>query len=143
MGDCHYCRRKLSSPKDKGPLGETRDHLHPKSRGGTDTVPCCRQCNRMKADMSLAAWKIFMTNNPNWWVTDTVISNDETVALRAELDAERERAGELDRAWTATNMELTKALAKVAKLRKVLVKARYEVAIYERDAIEAVLDETE
>lgn len=30
----------------------TRDHVVPKSQGGTKTKPCCRGCNRKKGDLS-------------------------------------------------------------------------------------------
>ena len=51
----------------KSLLAWTSDHAHPKSRGGYRTVPCCYQCNQIKADMTLSEWDIFMNKNPVWW----------------------------------------------------------------------------
>lgn len=61
---CTYCRREMIPYSDSHP---TRDHVYPKSRGGTLTVWACGTCNQMKADMLLAEWKDFMQDNPRWW----------------------------------------------------------------------------
>lgn len=68
---CRYCRRDLLHPDTdrarSSPLSATKDHVIPKSRGGTFTAWCCRQCNQIKADMSLIEWARFMQSYPEWW----------------------------------------------------------------------------
>lgn len=68
---CRYCRRSLlrqsQSPTPGHHLAPTRDHVIPKSRGGTFTAWCCHQCNQLKADMSLIEWAKFMQAYPQWW----------------------------------------------------------------------------
>lgn len=68
---CRYCRRNLIHPsRDKARTHEvsaTRDHVIPKSRGGTTTDWCCLRCNHLKADMPLIAWAKFMQAYPEWW----------------------------------------------------------------------------
>lgn len=47
MGFCSYC----------GAWGMmTRDHVVPKSRGGTCIVPACHRCNCSKGDLDLWQW---------------------------------------------------------------------------------------
>lgn len=48
-------------------LHPTRDHVLPRSRGGTRTVICCATCNGIKGDMLPDAWERFMAANPRWW----------------------------------------------------------------------------
>ena len=47
---CAYCKTSLDE------YSRTVDHLFPKSRGGklsnSNKVPCCGDCNKMKANMS-------------------------------------------------------------------------------------------
>lgn len=64
--DCSYCARKMIAWTITHP---TRDHVVPRSRGGTETVWCCHQCNQLKADMMPWDWAQFMKANPNWWLT--------------------------------------------------------------------------
>lgn len=64
---CNYCRRPLEPPTSHGRCAATRDHVHPKSRGGTTKVPCCRQCNGLKADFTQTEWELFMRTYPAWW----------------------------------------------------------------------------
>lgn len=64
---CHYCRRGLEPPKSPSRVAFTRDHIMPKTLGGRKTVPCCRQCNHLKADLHPAEWELFMRDNPEWW----------------------------------------------------------------------------
>ena len=64
---CDYCMRRLESSKSKGKLAATRDHVHPKSLGGTYRVWCCRQCNQIKGDMTITEWRYFRRHNPEWW----------------------------------------------------------------------------
>lgn len=53
---CHYCGRWLYKGRRVPPGMErgqryTRDHIIPRSRGGSGlTVSCCRDCNLAKAD---------------------------------------------------------------------------------------------
>ena len=47
MGSCTYCGSWRQM---------TRDHVVPKSQGGTYIVPVCHQCNCSKANMSLQEW---------------------------------------------------------------------------------------
>lgn len=58
---CYYCGVDLTEET------ATRDHVIPKSQGGTDAsenvVPCCLKCNREKADMSIGE---FMEGS-EWW----------------------------------------------------------------------------
>ncbi len=44
---------------------KTKDHVYPKSRGGTVTVKACQLCNRAKRDMSLEEFraKTFATSS--------------------------------------------------------------------------------
>lgn len=48
---CIYCQRKC------GKFGPTKDHLVPVSRGGSNgldnCVPCCKQCNSLKGDLTV------------------------------------------------------------------------------------------
>lgn len=67
IGKCYYCQRELKSSKDKSNLALTRDHIHPKSRGGRKTVIACRACNHIKGDMLFSQWVAFMNENPEWW----------------------------------------------------------------------------
>jgi hypothetical protein len=48
-------------------LAVTRDHHHPKSKGGRKIVLACRTCNSIKGDMLPADWKAFMESFPAWW----------------------------------------------------------------------------
>lgn len=46
--ECHYCGIELTQDK------VTRDHKHPKSKGGgkgKNLVACCVKCNRRKSNM--------------------------------------------------------------------------------------------
>ena len=53
---CFWCGRVISRLQRT----LTVDHLIPASKGGTfsinNVVPCCRQCNTMKADSDLPEW---------------------------------------------------------------------------------------
>src|SRR5665811_1461187 len=54
---CSYCGRFL-------PLeAMTRDHIYPKSLGGTYTTPSCNPCNIAKENMLPIQWAIFATEN--------------------------------------------------------------------------------
>lgn len=62
---CPYCHRAmLAADPNRFP---TRDHVHPRSKGGQRTVWACWVCNNLKRDMTLPEWEAFMAANPNWW----------------------------------------------------------------------------
>ena len=44
---CAYCGKEIRG----GSI--TRDHVHPRHRGGTVTVPCCKKCNHFKGGDTL------------------------------------------------------------------------------------------
>jgi hypothetical protein len=68
MGEvCTWCRRRLEPVGSHSRLAATRDHILPRSRGGSRTVWCCRQCNCLKGDMMPEDWSAFMRRNPEWW----------------------------------------------------------------------------
>lgn len=53
---CRYCGRRLNQQSNNtDPLDATIDHIHPRSRGGTNKrrnlVACCLECNRRKGDL--------------------------------------------------------------------------------------------
>lgn len=62
---CSYCKREMIPYSDTHP---TRDHVYPKSLGGTKTVWACVTCNNMKANMLPEDWRDFMDENPRWWI---------------------------------------------------------------------------
>jgi hypothetical protein len=64
---CAYCERVLESTRSLSNVRATRDHVEPRSRGGRETVWCCRRCNTLKADLSIEEWRGFMAANPEWW----------------------------------------------------------------------------
>ena len=91
---CHYCDRKLAKPREPRQKirsdHATRDHVQPKSRGGTLVVPCCQACNDLKADMTSSEWYAFIAATPKWWhlwrkVPSGVIRS-EAVRRQAELN---------------------------------------------------------
>jgi hypothetical protein len=68
MAACHYCRRIMRD--DDEYLRETRDHYHPRSRGGQDhgnIVLACYACNQVKGDMHPKLFGIVMRDIPEWW----------------------------------------------------------------------------
>lgn len=60
--DCPYCRRKMEIGGHRNP---TRDHIHPRSRGGrlsdTNRLIVCSPCNGDKGDMTLEQWATRLT----------------------------------------------------------------------------------
>lgn len=66
---CSYCKREMIAWTDLHP---TKDHVIPASRGGTETVMCCYQCNQMKADAMPDEWTAFMRENAMWWLRGKV-----------------------------------------------------------------------
>ena len=51
-GRCFYCKIIMTRERNKIHSRST-DHVHPQSKGGVKTVPCCKRCNQMKGDMSV------------------------------------------------------------------------------------------
>lgn len=64
---CTYCRRTLEAQSAPSRLAATRDHVHPRSLGGTRKVWCCWACNSLKANKTAEQWSEFMKANPEWW----------------------------------------------------------------------------
>lgn len=62
---CAYCERTMDARSAR--LMPTKDHITPKCSGGRETVWACYDCNRIKADMTIKAWRAFMRNHPKWW----------------------------------------------------------------------------
>jgi hypothetical protein len=62
---CAYCRRAMTVMVPG--LLPTLDHVHPRSRGGKETVWACDDCNHLKRDMTISEWAEFMKRNPGWW----------------------------------------------------------------------------
>lgn len=73
IGNCHYCQRQMLSRetgynhKTLPALHPTREHIHPRSKGGTDWVWACYQCNMIKGDRTERAWLAYMRAHPQWW----------------------------------------------------------------------------
>lgn len=57
---CCYCGRNLNN------MQRTREHILPKSKGGTDSLknlrPCCFECNQLKSDLELRQFKTVVWN---------------------------------------------------------------------------------
>jgi hypothetical protein len=64
---CHWCKRILEAVDSLSRLAATKDHIHPKSKGGKETVWACWACNHLKGDRLPAEWEAFMAANPQWW----------------------------------------------------------------------------
>lgn len=65
---CTWCERLLDPPGTQSQTEATKDHPHPKSKGGGGvTVWCCWACNQIKYDMPYEAWKLYMEMHPQWW----------------------------------------------------------------------------
>jgi hypothetical protein len=68
---CPHCQRAMAIGEEAFWLNPTRDHHPiPKSKGGHETVICCRLCNNVKGDRTVQEWQDFMMDNPNWWTID-------------------------------------------------------------------------
>lgn len=52
--ECVYC----------GELASTQDHVLPRSRGGTVTVPCCGPCNSSKRNRTPEEWIALLLEKP-------------------------------------------------------------------------------
>lgn len=62
---CAYCKRTMDPTSPD--LMPTRDHIHPRSKGGRRIVWACWTCNHMKGDMTLEQWTSLMAAHPRWW----------------------------------------------------------------------------
>lgn len=92
-GFCCYCKRgPLLSTTAKGHMAFTFDHIVPKAANGYRRVPCCRQCNTLKADLQPAEWFWFIDNHPLYWKEYT--SPAQVAAAVAAERVRRVRDGE-------------------------------------------------
>lgn len=64
---CHWCGRQLEAPSARSSVAKTLDRVVPASMGGKATVPCCRACNHVKADLLPADWNAWRAQHPEWW----------------------------------------------------------------------------
>jgi 5-methylcytosine-specific restriction endonuclease McrA len=53
---CFWCRAALAGSESKSQFRRTRDHVIPKSKGGTVRVWCCYTCNQAKGALMPAEW---------------------------------------------------------------------------------------
>lgn len=79
---CSYCQRELIAYSVTHP---TRDHVTPRSRGGTKTVWACMVCNSMKRDLLPNQWQEFMSTNPRWWEKAKKRGPNRSVQLRGSV----------------------------------------------------------
>lgn len=63
---CAYCARPMDMASPE--LMPTRDHEHPRSKGGRKIVWACWICNNIKSDKTMMEWLEFMAANPRWWI---------------------------------------------------------------------------
>lgn len=63
---CSYCRRQMSFSYPG--LRPTKDHVHPRSKGGRYKVWACDDCNGIKSNMTFVEWQEYMSANPQWWL---------------------------------------------------------------------------
>lgn len=94
-GRCAYCQRPTVLPprtEDRvtGVLYASKDHRHPRSRGGSDyrgnLVMACERCNQIKMDMPWESWVKFMSDNPRWWEMEPTVKWVEKTVQSALLD---------------------------------------------------------
>ena len=65
---CFYCGSFMLEPPSNGyhhPRSATRDHIHPRSKGGSLTVKCCAECNNLKRTLLLEQWRIAICGTVN------------------------------------------------------------------------------
>lgn len=85
---CAYCNRIMVA--DRPGLLPTRDHTHPRSRGGLHTVWACDDCNNIKSDMTMPEWQEFMSANPSWWKRRNNVSDRRIRLTRSVYEAQTE-----------------------------------------------------
>lgn len=71
-GRCVYCGVVLTYPynaETADPTAATKDHIHPRSKGGTTTVWACFGCNCEKQALTLQEWRVvrFMRTGRMWF----------------------------------------------------------------------------
>lgn len=66
-GYCRWCKRPLVASNSRDGRAFTFDHVQAASRSGRRRVPCCRQCNFLKADMPVADWCWMIDTVPRYW----------------------------------------------------------------------------
>ena len=54
---CWYCGHPLLNSMPIRDRSKTKDHVYPRSRGGTVTVKACQLCNRAKRDQTLEEFR--------------------------------------------------------------------------------------
>lgn len=59
---CFWCKRQMLM--ESASLQPTRDHLIPRSRGGTVIRITCLACNNLKGDMPPALWVLTLEKHP-------------------------------------------------------------------------------
>lgn len=66
---CPYCQRPFSGRVGNKRFSQarTKDHLVPKSKGGTLWNWACQTCNHIKSDMMPEEWDAYMLAHPKWW----------------------------------------------------------------------------
>lgn len=98
LGDCVYCGRP----------GRTRDHVIPKSKGGTNApwnlVPACRDCNSFKSARSLRPL--------GWTIPAQIATNDN---MKVQLTPDQARLQQIKAAgqWMANTTKNTQYLVKL------------------------------
>jgi hypothetical protein len=85
-GYCCWCKRPLVSSQSDCGQAFTFDHVVAKALGGQRRVPCCRDCNVLKADLPFADWCWFIDHHRRWW---KAFSSPDQVRLT--IVAERSR----------------------------------------------------
>jgi 5-methylcytosine-specific restriction endonuclease McrA len=96
MPHCCYCKRQLTHPSDRSKTAATRDHVMPKVLGGGRTVPCCRQCNGLKADLDPSLWRVFTEEYPRWWKNFHSSKAVRLAAIEAMRDRVKRQCGAID-----------------------------------------------
>jgi hypothetical protein len=92
-GICIYCQRVTVISRNLGSNGavsrkvaglcQTKDHKHPKSKGGTETAICCLACNAVKLDLTMDEWQQVMNVVPLWWLR---YERKQSIGARLYLD---------------------------------------------------------
>lgn len=72
---CFYCGIRL---RKSGLAMRTRDHIVPKSQGGTKTVEACLRCNGLKAALSLEEFRVLCGGIEFWAERTARIERDKT-----------------------------------------------------------------
>jgi hypothetical protein len=90
-GICCYCEVALTSYDHKISTHKTKDHLIPKSLGGTILAPCCFGCNAEKANLTLPKYiqflntKMLEVSGTELTKLQTKIKNANKIAIELSL----------------------------------------------------------